>query len=108
MNQMTLAYERLLEKFVTWSQTRPDVRAAVVLGSRARVDRPADEWSDLDIVLIVTDPQPYLTSADWLRNFGEVWITFVEPTARGSEMERRVLFAGGLDVDFSVIPGAKV
>lgn len=108
MDQTTLAYEQLIERFVAWAQTRPDIRTAIVLGSRARVDRPADEWSDLDIVILVTDPKPYLTSADWLRHIDSFWITFVEPTATGGEMERRVLFNGGLDVDFSVIPCAKV
>lgn len=108
MDQTTLAYEQLIERFVAWAQTRPDIRAAIVLGSRARVERPADEWSDLDIVILVTDPKPYLTSADWLKHIGNVWITFVEPTATGGEMERRVLFNGGLDVDFSIIPYVKV
>lgn len=108
MNPTTLAYEQLIERFVAWAQTRPDIRAAIVLGSRARVDRPADEWSDLDILILATDPKPYLRSDDWLKNIGDFWITFVEPTATGSEMERRVLFEGGLDVDFSIFPCAKV
>ena len=108
MNQTTFAYEQLIERFVAWAQTRPDICAAVVLGSRARVDGPADEWSDLDIVILVTDPKPYLTGADWLKNIGNYWITSVEPTAIGGEMEHRVLFEGGLDVDFSIIPYAKV
>ncbi|MEW6229480.1 MAG: aminoglycoside 6-adenylyltransferase [Bacillota bacterium] len=108
MNQTTLAYEQLMERIVAWAQTRPDIRAVIVLGSRARVDRPADEWSDLDIVLIVTDSKAYLTSVDWLRNISDFWITFLEPTATGGEMERRVLFDDGLDVDFAIIPYAKV
>ncbi len=107
MNPTTLAYEQLIERFVAWAQTRPDIRAAIVLGSRARVDRPADEWSDLDILILATDPRPYLTSTDWLEDIGDSWISFLEPTAAGGGMERRVLFAGGLDVDFSIIPCAK-
>lgn len=48
VNPITFAYERLIEKLAAWVQTRLGVRAAMVLGSRARVDHPADEWSDLD------------------------------------------------------------
>ena len=107
MNQTTLTYEQLIEKFAAWARTRPDIHTAIVVGSRARADRPADEWSDLDIVMFVTDPEPYLTSADWLNNMGDIRITFVEPTM-GGEMERRVLFNGGLDVDFSIILYAKM
>ncbi len=108
MSQTTLAYEQLIERFVAWAQARADLRAAIVLGSRARADRPADDWSDLDIVLVVTDPKPYLISADWLRDIDNFWITFVEPTATGGEMERRVLFKDGLDVDFSIVPYARI
>lgn len=107
MNRTTLAYEQLIERFVAWARTRPDIHAAIVVGSRARADRPADEWSDLDIAMFVTDPEPYLTSTDWLKSMGDFRITFVEPTM-GGEMERRVLFNGGLDVDLSVIPYAKM
>lgn len=103
MNQTTLAYEQLIGRFVAWAQDRPDIRLAIVLGSRARVEPPADEWSDLDILLMVTDPELYLTGSDWLKNLGDFRITFLEPTPLGGGMERRVLFKGGLDVDFSIV-----
>jgi aminoglycoside 6-adenylyltransferase len=32
---------------------------------------------------------------------GDPWITFLEPTPAGHGTERRVLFAGGMDVDFA-------
>ncbi len=35
--------KQLEERFVAWANTRPDIRAAIVIGSRARVERPADE-----------------------------------------------------------------
>lgn len=107
MNEISLAYEQIIERFVAWAQPRLDIRVVIVIGSRARLDHPADEWSDLDIVMFVTDPEPYLTQTDWLDNMGDIRITFVEPTT-GGEKERRVLFDGGLDVDFAVIPYAKM
>ncbi len=68
------------------------------------MDHPADEWSDLDIFVIAADPKPYWSSSDWLAHIGTPWLTFVEPTADGRSMERRVLFEGGLDVDFAFFP----
>jgi len=106
MNQTALAYESLIERFVAWAQDRPDIRLAVILGSRARVRLPADEWSDLDLLLMVTDPEPYLANFDWLRNLGDVRATFLEPTPMGDGMGCRVLFNGGLDVDFSIVSSA--
>ncbi len=43
MDQTAVAYEQLIERFVKWAQTQPDIRAALVIGSRAWADRPADE-----------------------------------------------------------------
>ncbi len=100
------AYEQLIGRFVQWAQTEDNVRAAIVIGSRARVDHPADEWSDLDVLIFAEDPEPYWATTGWLHNVGNPWLTFVEPTPDGNGFERRVLFEGGLDVDFAPDPVA--
>jgi aminoglycoside 6-adenylyltransferase len=106
--QPPTTYERLTERFVKWAETQSDIRAAIVIGSRARVACPADEWSDLDIIVIVTEPERYLAQTDWLENIGNPRITFLEKTVTGDGTERRVLFAGGLDVDFAPISKKEV
>ena len=103
MNQTTAAYEQIIEKYVRWATSDPGTRAAMIIGSRARFDHPADEWSDLDIIVHTSDPQRYLETTDWLENVGNPWLTFIEQTPGGG-MERRVMFEGGLDVDFAIIP----
>ncbi len=100
------AYERIIRRFLRWAEGRDDIRAAVVVGSRARTDHPADEWADLDLVVFVEEPARYTEDAEWVRELGTPWITFLEPTAVGDQRERRVLFEGGLDVDFALIPSA--
>jgi aminoglycoside 6-adenylyltransferase len=101
------SYERLVERFVKWAETCSDIRTAVIVGSRARVDHPADEWADLDIMVITADPERYISTSDWIENIGNPLLTFVEPTSTGDDMERRVLFEGMLDVDFAFIPKRK-
>ncbi len=100
-------YEGLIERFVKWAETREDIRAAIVVGSRARVVEPADDWADLDVIVVTSDPEYYVEFANWLKNVGTAVLTFVEPTASGDEMERRALFEGMLDVDFAIIPLVK-
>ncbi|MFC4553391.1 aminoglycoside 6-adenylyltransferase, partial [Halorussus sp. GCM10023401] len=101
MTDVPWDYDAFLDDLVAWAERREDVLAAVVLGSRARdADRPADEWSDLDCLLVTTDPDGYLADADWLADLGDAWLTFRESTATGDLTERRALFAPGLDVDF--------
>jgi aminoglycoside 6-adenylyltransferase len=97
-----------VDEVVSWASARGDVRAVLLVGSQARVDTPADELSDVDLVFFVDDPQRYLGDRAWLRTFGEPLLTFVEPTAVGGFEERRVLFRDGLEVDFSILPAAAV
>jgi aminoglycoside 6-adenylyltransferase len=102
------AMQDLIERFMTWALDRADVRSALIVGSQARADRPADNMSDLDLAVIVTDPTIYLSDMTWLRRFGEPCLTFIESTAVGNFRERRVLFRDGRDVDFSLLPAAAV
>ena len=87
-----------------WARTRPDVRAAVVVGSHARIGVPADRWSDLDVILIVDDPEPYAADSTWVAEFGTPVFTFLEETPGGEQRERRVLYETGEDVDFPLFP----
>jgi hypothetical protein len=41
--EITESYEILIDKFVKWAQPRPNITAAIIIGSRARSDKPADE-----------------------------------------------------------------
>jgi aminoglycoside 6-adenylyltransferase len=97
-------YEQILRRFVAWAESVPDLRAAVVIGSRARTDHPADDWSDLDLVFFTTSPQTYLADTAWLDVLGPHWVTFLEYSPEGEARERRVMFEGALDVDLIPLP----
>jgi aminoglycoside 6-adenylyltransferase len=86
-----------------WAREREDVRAAIVVGSQARADVPADRWSDLDVPLFVDDPQRLAEDASWVESFGTPVLTFLEATAFGDRVERRVLYETGEDVDFPLL-----
>jgi aminoglycoside 6-adenylyltransferase len=104
MDKITRGFEQLIQTFVRWAGTQENIRLAFVLGSRARTDHPADIWADLDLAVVAKDINPYIGQADWIQNIGKSWLTFIEGTGDGSSLERRVLFDGGLDVDFAMIP----
>jgi aminoglycoside 6-adenylyltransferase len=86
-----------------WAREREDVRAVVIVGSQARTDTPADRWSDLDAVLFVDDPARLAADETWIEEFGTPVLTFLEPTAIGERVERRVLYEHGEDVDFPLV-----
>ncbi len=99
--------EQLQAAIAAWAKHDPGVQGLAVTGSRARNQRPADAWSDLDLLLVVDNPARYLDDGRWLNDIGvgEPVLTFLEPTAVGDLIERRALFPGGRDVDFAVLPG---
>lgn len=101
-------FSTLIARITAWAQAEDDVRGALVIGSRARAEKPADAYSDLDIWLLVNQPARYIVETAWLAQIAPVELTFLEKTASGNDMERRVLFAGGLDVDFVPIAAGAV
>ena len=86
-----------------WARERPDVRGALVVGSQARTDPPADRWSDLDVVLFVDDPAVLLEDDEWVSVFGKPVLAFDEAGGFGQRVERRVLYETGEDVDFPLL-----
>ena len=102
---MRLADETLA-RIGDWARVQDDVQAVILLGSQARAEHKADQWSDIDVVLIADDPDRYLGSSDWLEDLGSSLVTVVEPWALGGGLERRVLFRSGMDVDFAFVPTA--
>jgi aminoglycoside 6-adenylyltransferase len=102
--QPGLTYAELIERFTVWAAAAPEVRAALIIGSRARLDHPADAWSDLDILLFTTEPGKLIQSSDWAAAFAPCWLTFIELAGDGKSWERRSLYEGGLDVDVAINP----
>jgi aminoglycoside 6-adenylyltransferase len=98
--------ELLAAAVADWALERDDVRAVVLVGSQARATLPADRWSDLDLVVFADDPVALGADASWVASFGDPVLTFVERTAVGAGVERRVLYEDGQDVDFALFPAA--
>jgi hypothetical protein len=54
------------ERAAAWAQTRSDIRAALMVGSRAHLDHPGDEWADLDLMLFAADFSDYFANTNLL------------------------------------------
>lgn len=102
------AYDRVIDGVRAWLAGENAVEAAMIIGSRAREDHPADAWSDLDIVLFANDPGRLTTDQAWIARFGTPLLTYLAPTPIGPWHERRVIYEGGIDVDFAVLPAQLV
>ncbi len=91
-------FNRFEDAFLSWAGKTDDIRAAFIVGSRARTDHSADKWSDLDIILYANNHEFYIYNTDWLETLGSIWATFVYHTSSG-EPERLTVFEGGYQVD---------
>lgn len=96
-------YKTLEERIFQWGKRVEEVSAIYILGSRAREDKPFDEFSDLDVVVYLSNPDYYFQNDDWLMNIGEVWTSFLFRTA-GGDPEKLVLLDKGAQVDFLFQP----
>jgi aminoglycoside 6-adenylyltransferase len=96
--------DALEDRLTGWAWRRKDVRAAVVVGSRARADHPADEYADLDVAIMTTAAAKYHRDRRWLSEIADVWAVVPDP----SGVTYHVLFAGGLDAGIAVIPASPV
>lgn len=86
-------------RFVRWAEAEDDLRAALVVGSRARVDHPADPLADLDILLFASQVERYLDSTAWIEALSPIWVSVAGRTSPVLP-QRLVVFRGGLQVDF--------
>ena len=92
------AYSQLERQLIAWARTQPAIRAVIVVGSRARSVHPADEWSDLDLVIFASDAAIYLRDAVWLSTFGTV-VAAVSHSFGQRDREWIVLYANGTKLD---------
>jgi aminoglycoside 6-adenylyltransferase len=90
-------YEQLESSIHQWTQGRSEILAALVVGSRGRLNPPPDEWSDLDLVFFCQDVE-ILLDEQWLHEFGEVWMAHLYEDQPNPEWQ--VVYTGGLKVDF--------
>lgn len=90
-------------RVLAWARTRPDIRAVLRTGSRARHDGTVDAFSDHDIELYTTDVERYEDDGTWVEEFGPV-VVQVGLEGPWENPARLVLFQGGVKVDFQVVP----
>jgi len=94
--------DRLLAQLNQWASLQSQILAVALVGSHARHPThpkgTARADSDIDIMLICTEPTKYLTDTSWLSEFGEV--KSAEQEDWGLVQSLRVCFVDGQEVEF--------
>ena len=100
MNITPDKYHEIKRRILLLAENHAEIKTVVAIGSSTRSDVPADEYSDLDLIIATDDTESWLYG-NLPAELGDVKISFAEPTLGGGT-ERRVLYDGWLDVDMIV------
>ncbi|MBL1230785.1 aminoglycoside 6-adenylyltransferase [Enterococcus sp. BWB1-3] len=101
MGKNELFYDRLIKAFTSVGKVQKDIKAAYVIGSRAKKEQLTDQWSDLDLLIYTEEPEKYLETPKFISQFGTIWSSFKVKTMN-DEQKRLTLFDGGYQVDIVV------
>lgn len=107
---MQAKYADVIERIAEWSQQTEEVEGTLLIGSQARNVLQADQWSDLDLMVLVHTPETFLNESGWLNRFGKVVCAFNDitplPFTSWNWTVKRVLLDDNRDIDFSILPYA--
>lgn len=95
---MTRDVTDLLDAVVSWAEGRPSVRGVALVGSYVRGDVRPD--SDVDLVVLVTRQDGFLTDSSWTAEFGQVVSVAEEDWGKVTSL--RVFYGHGLEVEFGL------
>ena len=96
---MDSRYKDIVDRIIKYGEKSELVKAEVLIGSQSRQIDCADEYSDIDVMLFVSDIDFFINSDEWISSLGRYYISFAEKTVSGG-MERRVVFENAMDADF--------
>ncbi|MNC47744.1 Streptomycin adenylyltransferase [compost metagenome] len=91
---MNNRYDGIINNLIKYGITSDLIKAEVLIGSQSRQSNcanSADEYSDLDVILFVTDIDFFINSDEWIDSIGSYYISFTEKTVSGG-IERRIIF----------------
>lgn len=99
-----LKREEKLIQIIQWSENNNNIRALLQTSSLVNPHAPIDEFSDLDIEIVVEDLDQFLTNDDWILLFGSYISKIVEGTEcfSGLHAMRMVLYKDHVKVDYKI------
>jgi aminoglycoside 6-adenylyltransferase len=96
----------VLDKLVAWGKAHPLIRAMILTSSRCRPDGPVDLLSDYDLILAVSDVEPFAFSDAWFSDYGQPMVRWGDQ----DEMHhlttyfRGVIYQDYIKIDYSIWP----
>ena len=102
-----ISHENVIHQLQQWAAEEQSVRAVVLTSSRAIPHAHTDAFSDYDVILALTDIEPFYEDRAWLENFGAVLALYRDPLINDRGFQRSAFvtqFEDSLKIDFSLWP----
>jgi aminoglycoside 6-adenylyltransferase len=101
--------DQVIAKLIEWAEQRDTIRAMLLTSTRAVPNAPVDQLSDYDVVLVVEDIQPFHTERSWIKDFGDVLVTYWDPIYPDldyglGKFGNVIQYVDGLKIDFTLWP----
>jgi predicted nucleotidyltransferase len=90
--------EGFLNRVLEWAQRDGDVLAVGLAGSHARAE--GTEASDIDLIVLLQDPESYVSDTGWAHRFGDVSRQRIEDW--GLVTSVRVWYLDGPEVEYGL------
>jgi predicted nucleotidyltransferase len=97
-NMQRKTVQTFLNLFQQWAYSQQSIKALALVGSYARGKET--EESDIDMVVLCSYPEIYLTDTSWVNQFGEV--IEIEFEDSGMVQEVRVRYEDGFEVEYGI------
>ena len=95
--------DQLLSVVTQWAESRTDVLSLALVGSQAR--RTANECSDVDLILLVSEPEGFRVDDTWLKEVQWIFLGLSVVAWRdavyGAVWSRHVTLSDGSELEFS-------
>jgi aminoglycoside 6-adenylyltransferase len=95
----------VLSQLQEWAESRENIRAVILVSSRADPHRLPDVLSDYDVEVYVHSIEPFVRDDSWLTEFGSIMVRWpARPHFESNDkwLTRLVLFDDGVRIDFQI------
>ncbi len=102
-----ISHENIIHQLQQWAAEEQSVRAVVLTSSRAIPHAHTDAFSDYDVILALTNIEPFYENRAWLENFGSVLALYRDPLINDRGFQRSAFvtqYEDSLKIDFSLWP----
>ena len=90
--------EQIITRFCRWAQQRHDISGVFLVGSHAR--ETASPTSDVDLVILTSEPQRYLEDFSWVSEFGD--FNSIQHEDWGAVQSIRVFYKNGPEIEYGI------